>query len=605
MIRIREKRSAVGRNLRLVVLREIPDDANLRQQWNALVARTDQPQVFYTWEWAFAVQRAYASALSPLLFLAYDEQQSLRGVAALATDANGKQGSFLSATTGDYCDFLSSPEDKPAFVSQVLAELQRQGIADAVFTNLPADSDSVTALRQASEENHYHSFRRTAYECAHILFDRLERGEDGKPLAPGKKRIRRLAKAMAGKGAVEFDHIRSWSAVEPILPQFVKAHVVRFLEMGRLSNFVDERRRTFLTELSKLLSQPQWMVLSRMSVGGRVYACHYGFQFHDNFFWYQPTFDSSVEKFWPGFCLLTQVIQDATENPAMSKLDLGLGSEAYKKQFANATRRTLYVTLHRSLRKHWREIVRYRMVMAIATSPRAEQMARGLMEKAKTAKRHAKESGLRKTLRWLLSRIMRRIFWREEVFLFESESAVAAPVEAGSVRPIDYQLLADAAMCYHQDEETLQYLLRSAARLRQGTAEGFALVHTDGTPLHFAWATAFDYFLVSELNAKVRAPATDCVMLFDCWTPVALRGRGFLQRTVGLVAQLLRERGKRPWIPSVERNWLRGLAKFGFQRRHSLVRWRIFGWQAVQYKTLRREPKRSPEVSGTAAANRA
>jgi CelD/BcsL family acetyltransferase involved in cellulose biosynthesis len=595
----------VGRSLRLSVLREIPDDASLRQQWNALVMRTDQPQVFYTWEWALAVQRAYASSLSPLLFLAFDEQQSLRGIAALATDANGKHGSFLSATTGDYCDFLSSPEDKPAFVTQVLLELQSQGIDDFVFTNLPADFDSVTALWQASVENHYHCFRRTAYECAQILFGRLERGEDGRPLAPGKKRIRRFAKAMAGKGAVDFDHIRSWNAVESILPQFVKAHVVRFLEMGRLSNFVDERRRTFLTELSKLLAQPQWMVLSRMSVAGRVYASHYGFQFHDNWFWYQPTFDSSVEKFWPGFCLLTQVIHDATENPAVIKLDLGLGSEAYKAQFANATRRTLYVTLHRSLRKHWQEIVRYRMVMAIATWPHAERMARGLMEKAETAKRYAKESGLRKTFGWLLSRIMRRIFWREEVFLFESDSAAAAPVGASSVRPIDYQLLADAAMCHHQDEKTLQYLLRSAAHLRQGTAEGFALVYADGTPLHFAWATAFDRFLVSELNAKLHGPATDCVMLFDCWTPVALRGRGFYQQTVGLVAQLLRERGKRPWIPSVGRNWLRGLTKFGFRRRFSLVRWRIFGWQTVQYKTPRLEAMRSPEVSGNAAAKRA
>lgn len=594
----------MGRNLRLSVLTEIPDDASLRQQWNALVARTDQPQVFYTWEWALAVQRAYASSLSPLLFLAYDEQQSLRGIAALATDANGKQGSFLSATTGDYCDFLSAPEDKPAFVSQVLAELQRQGINDVVLTNLPADSDSVTALRQASVENHYHCFSRTAYECAQILFDRLERREDGRPLAPGKKRIRRFAKAMVGKGAVEFDHIRSWSAVEPILPQFVKAHVVRFLEMGRLSNFVDERRRIFLVELSKLLSQPQWMVLSRMSAGGRVYACHYGFQFHDNVFWYQPTFDSGVEKFWPGFCLLTQVIQDATENPAMTKLDLGLGSEAYKAQFANATRRTLYFTLHRLPRKHWQEIMRYRMAMALAASPRAEQMARSLLKKAKTVKRHAKESGLRKALGWLLSRIMRRIFWREDFFLFESDAAVAAQLEAGSLRPLDYQLLADAAMRYHDDEQTLQYLLRSAARLRQGNAEGFALVDADGIPLHFAWATAFDHFLVSELNAKPRAPGTDCVTLFDCWTPVESRGRGFYRQTVGLITQLIRGRGKRVWAFSARRNArsLHGLAKVGFQKRCSLVRWRIFGWQTVHYETPRLEAMRSPDVSANAAA---
>lgn len=594
-------------NLRLAVLREIPDDATLRRQWNALVAQTDQPQVFYTWEWAFAVQRAYASSLSPLLFLAYDQEQSLCGVAALATDANCKQASFLSATTGDYCDFLSSPEDKPAFVSQLLSELQTRGIDDLVFTNLPADSDSVPALRRASAESRYHFFRRTAYECAQIVFSKLERGEDGKPLAPGKKRIRRFAKAMAGKGPVEFDHRRSWSAVEPILPEFIKAHVVRFLEMGRISNLADERRQFFLTELSKLLSESQWVVLSRMSAGGRAYAWHYGFQFHDNCFWYHPAFDSSVEKYSPGICLLTQVIQNATEDPAITKLDLGLGAEAYKAQFANATRRTLYVTLHRSPRRHWQEIVRYRTVMAMAASPRAEKMARGLMEKAKAAKRGAKELGPGKTLGWLLSRIMRQVFWREEVLFFESDTAVAAPVEAGSLRTIDYGLLAGAAMHYCDDDPTLQYLLRSAARLREGNAQGFALVQADETPLHFAWVAGFDHFCVSELNATLHARGADCVMLFDCWTPLALRGHGFCRRTVGLIAQLMREQGKRPWMFSAGKNarWIRGLEKFGFRRVYSVIRWRMLGWQTIQDKTSRLQATSSPEVSVNPAARRA
>jgi Acetyltransferase (GNAT) domain len=601
----------VDRNLRLVVLREIPDDTNLREQWNALVSRVDQPQVFYTWEWAFAVQRAYASSLNPLLFLAYDEQQSLRGIAALAMNVTDKQGSFLCATTGDYCDFVSLPEDKSVFLTAVFAELQKQGIHDVVLTNLPADSDTFTFLRQAADQNHYSCFRRTAYECAQVIFSRLERGKDGKPLAPGQKRIRRFAKAMAAGGPVEFSHSRSWDAVAPILPQFTKAHIVRFLETGRISNLADQRRRMFLTELSKLLSQSQWLVVSRMGVGDRVFAWHFGFQFHDNWFWYQPTFDSSVEKHWPGFCLLTQVIQDATENSALTRLDLGLGAEAYKAKFANAMRRTMYVTLHRSLWKHWHEILRYRIAVTVAAWPPAEQIARRLIEKPKALKRLAKASGLWKTFGRLFSRVTAPIFSRTEVFFFESDSAVATPLEGTSLRPINYDLLAEAAMRYHEDEETLQYLLRSAERLRRGNVEGFALVDVDGTPLHFAWTTEFDGFFLAELNSAVNAPSANCVMLFDCWTPVAQRGRGLYGQTVSLIARLLRERGKKPWIFSAERNArsLRGLVKSGFQRRYSSVRWRILGWQTlqvktVQVKTLRPEETTSPEVSASAEAKR-
>ncbi len=83
----------------------------------------------------------------------------------------------------------------------------------------------------------------------------------------------------------------------------------------------------FLTE--------EWVVFSRMLTGDRPVAWHYGFVFGGSWFWYQPTFDSVVEKHWPGFCLLSQVIQDAIETPGMKMLDLGLGSEIYKVKFAN------------------------------------------------------------------------------------------------------------------------------------------------------------------------------------------------------------------------------------------------------------------------------
>jgi CelD/BcsL family acetyltransferase involved in cellulose biosynthesis len=595
----------VDRNLRLILLREIPEVPNLREQWNALVERMEQPQVFYTWEWALAVQRAYSASLHPLLFLAYDEQDSLCGVAALATDAQGRQVSFLCATTGDYCDFVGSAEHRPALVAEVLEELRKQGKNDFTLTNLPADSDTVAALRQASAKKGYHCFMRTAYECAQVSFERLERGKDGKPVAPGKKRVRRFAKAMAAEGPVQFDHIRSWDEVAPLLPKFLRAHVVRFLEIGRISNFVEARRRLFLTELSKLLSQPQWLVFSRMSVAGRVYAWHHGFQFCDNWFWYQPTFDSSVEKHWPGFCLLTQVIQDATEMPALKKLDLGLGAEAYKAKFANATRRTMCVTLHRSRLKHWQEMVRHYLVRAIAAQPGTERAMRNLMAKAKSVRSRVHQAGLSSTLAWLASRIAERVVSRDEVFFFESNSTPNLRVDGNLLQPLSFDLLAEAAMRYYDDEETLEYLRRSAARLRERGAEGFALLDASGEALHFAWVTAFEGFFLAELNAKTHAPDEDCVLLFDCWTPAQARGHGYFAQTITVLADCLRRQGKKPWIFSAARNVrsLRGLEKSGFQRRYSLTRQRTLLWQRIKGTTPRRMEETAAETSARVRAS--
>ena len=87
--------------MQLILHREIPeDDGALRRQWNELVFQMESPEVFYTYEWALAVQRAYSSSMLPLMMLAY-ERDSLVGVAALATGVTRESAFFLAASRND------------------------------------------------------------------------------------------------------------------------------------------------------------------------------------------------------------------------------------------------------------------------------------------------------------------------------------------------------------------------------------------------------------------------------------------------------------------------------------------------------------------------
>jgi CelD/BcsL family acetyltransferase involved in cellulose biosynthesis len=371
--------------LRLVVLNEIPKDTLLHEQWNAVAMGMERPQVFYTYEWSLAVQRAYQAMLHPLIFLAYDDNQSLIGIAALATTNSG-QVSFLCATTGDYCDFLSAGEHRLAFVSAVLAELRKGGTDSITLTNLPADSPTVEVLQQDSTQSGYRCFARTAYICVQVSLDKLERRpNDNRPVLPGKKMVRRSLAAMGRESPVTLDHARSWEDIRPILPQFVEAHVARFQATGRVSNLAQPERRVFLEELAKLLSDHGWVVLTRMMSGQKTLAWNYGFQFQGVWFWYQPTFDSELEKYSPGFCLLSKLVEEAVENPDLKMVDLGLGAEEYKERFANQTRETLYVTLRASAVQHVREIARYRAAEIVKASPKVEAAARGVLKRLRRA----------------------------------------------------------------------------------------------------------------------------------------------------------------------------------------------------------------------------
>lgn len=570
--------------MRLVLLREIPEDEDLRRKWNAVVERVEQPQIFLTYEWALAVQRAYRETLRPLLFLAYDETNSLCGVAALATNSSGDQLSFLGATTGDYCDFLSVPEQRGAFVDAVFAELRKLGIDRMVLTNLPSDSSTVRAIRQAAGRRRYWCFARTAYVCAQISLGALPRRSGEKPALPRKKMLRRFLNAMGREGPVRLDHGRSWEGVGPVLDQFMLSHVARFLVTQHISNLARPERRLFLSELAKLLSAPGWIVLTRMMSREKAVAWNYGFQFHGTWFWYQPTFDTDLEKYSPGFCLLAKIVEEAAENPALTVIDLGLGAEEYKERFANQTRETLHLTLQTTARGHFREMLRYRAATLVKASPRVEAGARWLRARLRVLTDHLRQQGAAETLAWLAKLLGERSWGQTEVFFYESCGSVLHDSGELKLRSLDLNQLAAAAIEHVDDDATLAYLLRSAQRLSSNDSEGVALVDGAGRFLHFAWTTAFEGFLLSELNTRVKSPSPDSLMLFDCWTPKAARGRGYYGHTIELIAEQQKALGKRPWIFSTASNTasVRGIEKAGFRRRYSLIRQKALWWQRVR-----------------------
>jgi CelD/BcsL family acetyltransferase involved in cellulose biosynthesis len=363
--------------LHLTQFREIPKEESLRQRWNALVRQTERPQVFFSWEWARAVQSAYGESLRPWLLLLEEEDKALVGLVALATDEKQRQVSFLGSTTGDYCDFLSAPGNRGAIVDAVLSECRKVN-ARITLANLPADSATLAAIRQTTSKHGYYLHERPAYECAQVSLASPKEREDVKA-ALQRKKMRRLTGAMEEKFAPRLEHLRSWDEVEGVLPGFAQAHVARFLATGRISNLTHPSRRKFLEELARLLSPSGWLTVSRLQVGGKSVAWNYGFQFAGSWFWYQPTFDTELEQFSPGVYLLAKIVSEACDNEDVKLVDLGLGSEGYKERFANGSRKTLHLTLTPSLVEHVRGVVRYKATELLKRWPAGERVVRVLL----------------------------------------------------------------------------------------------------------------------------------------------------------------------------------------------------------------------------------
>ena len=139
-------------------------------------------------------------------------------------------------------------------------------------------------------------------------------------------------------------------------------------------------------------------------------------------------------------------------------------------------------------------------------------------------------------------------------------------------------------MRHADDPPTLEYLLRSAARLRSGTAEGFALVSGTGGAVEFCWVAQFDGFKLPDLDGVLREPAPGAMLLFDRHTPKSFRGNDYEGECAALVAERLLESGKKPWILRRGGHISGEIARAHFVPRFSILRKRR--WLSNQISTM-------------------
>jgi len=341
----------------------VPEEPSLCLSWNDLIPQMEQPQVFYTCEWALAVQSAYQASLKPLLFLGYNGDD-LAGVACLGADMD------------DYCEFLSHPRQRAEFVDAVFAELHRLQVRNLVLANLPADSATPAAIRSAAKKYGFHVYIRPAYLCPQVELGSAAQREQLKSTVMRKRQLRRCMRALEREGPVTSAYVRSWTQIRAALPDFVDAHVARFRDKQGISFLYTPERQFFMQELARRFSDTGIITFSTLMVADRPVAWSYGFQFHGVWFLYQTTFDIRSEENSPGYCLLASIVMEACEMSSLKVVDLGLGAEAYKDWFSNATRQTLHATLTTSALAHWREIARHRIATEVKRFPKLEAAIR-------------------------------------------------------------------------------------------------------------------------------------------------------------------------------------------------------------------------------------
>ena len=558
--------------MRVTVLNEIPEDPDLSEAWNNLVLAMDTPEVFLTYQWALAASRGFQQNLSALLVLMYEAEQ-LIGVAALAVDPKAPRAAFfLTSSTADYCDIVSAPANRQTVLVALLEEIQKRGLSDLVLANVPANSATLKELPGVAGASHFYVASRTAYNCGVVQLGGEEERETLLRDLASRGREKRALKKLSTLGAVKVIHLTEPEQIGTSLESIVSAQISRFLASNRVSPLVGSERRTFLAQLSELLSESGWLKISQLEIDGRPVAWNFGFRFGGSWFWYLPTFQPEFEHVSPGSCLLRLLVEEGAKDASLQWLDLGLGDEPYKDRYVNNTRQTRYVHLSRGLRRHVATVGRQIVSIGATRFPQVAARLRGARDFCQSIVRQ-RSTGVSAMTREAFRKASRLIASDDEVLVFEFESKFSGEARF-ELLPLTREHLVEASISYAGDAETLNYLMKCARRLKSPGTSGFLLQDEQGRPVHFLWIDAYDGFRLIDIDHTIEPLSPRGAMIFDGWTPAAQRGRGYFAAAIRQTADHLRGEGRTAWIFSVAGNAasLRGILNGGFVYRFSLIR---------------------------------
>jgi hypothetical protein len=291
-------------------------------------------------------------------------------------------------------------------------------------------------------------------------------------------------------------------------------------------------------------------------------------------------------------------------------LDLGLGDESYKRRFANNVRQTRYVHLSSGFPRHAAAAARQMLSNLASRSTQVADKLRGARAFYQAASERVQRRGVSGVAQQSLRRAARTLASEDEVLLFEADELDASAEPLVPLLPLTREHLASAAIANPRDPHTLRYLMRCARRLAQSGSSGFLLPDAEGQLVHFLWIDRFDGFHLAEIDHTIEPSFPEAAMIFDCWTPVAHRGRGNYAAALRSAAAALSREGRNAWIFSGAGNqssW-RGIVKAGFTYRFSFVRRTRFGISSVtpRYTTTvipMPTPTLSPEFAETPKAS--
>jgi CelD/BcsL family acetyltransferase involved in cellulose biosynthesis len=337
----------------MIRIEEIRDWSALESRadaWNALARASATATVFQSYEWHAAWWSVFGGDYELRVLLAWAGGR-LAAIAPWAVSRRERELQFIGSGdyASDYCDVLVAadrPDAVDAFADWLFAARPAWRRVD--FRNVPTGSPHRARLEARLRERSSWIVSEVEADAPTRLLGDAAADRDVLNKSSLKRHFRQLARS----GRLEFEHLDSAAAIEPLLEAFFRQHVERRALAGGKSQFLDSRQQGFYRALVRALAPRGWLRFGVVRLDGEPIAFHFGFEYGSRFIWYKPAFSAAHARRSPGEVLLKFLLEDAVAR-GLAEFDFTVGNEAFKYRFANRVRTTHRIRVYSLPTGYW------------------------------------------------------------------------------------------------------------------------------------------------------------------------------------------------------------------------------------------------------------
>jgi CelD/BcsL family acetyltransferase involved in cellulose biosynthesis len=330
--------------LEISEISEFQEFANLHQQWNETLKKSENNNVFLTWEWLSTWWRHYGKNRQLKILLAQDNETivaiapfmlSQQKISALSF----KKISFLGTEHTDYRNFILT-DRKLECLKLFLRYLHRCDWDFLELTQIPESNEPITSFRPTLERDFFWT-EKVSSPCFYIpldrSFDEFLKQMNGRD----RRELNRLSRRLNEQHTVIFKQQNNPATLKDAVSTFVELNKKHWRAKGGLGAFgQDPDFQVFLLDVCKLFAENGWLDFSFMNVDGVPVAGALSFVYNKIFFYYHVGSDPSYSKFGVGSLLTLNLIEKACDK-GLVLFDFLQGNESYKGSWASLKKDTL------------------------------------------------------------------------------------------------------------------------------------------------------------------------------------------------------------------------------------------------------------------------